>query len=268
MLKGKAIRFYKFILKHKLLAFIAGAAALVPTTFLVYDRYTDRLNITAYGDYSSVQADHPQFQPTQYFTYDEIKDYLPHNCGLSYWESQNLVQLLNQKRTDVTPIELPSLVAFWQFTITNDGSRQVEGLAMEVPFSGYYQIYRAGEIAKASRIHEKKIDIGNLPPTATVRISVWSDQAIDETGHYFNLPGPEDIKLYAPAASFTITYPTKATGFSAIVARYWILFLLVEMMVLMFIFVWYDGKRSVTVADQQGEGFSTQNSIRPGQNKR
>lgn len=70
--------------------------------------------------------------------------------------------------------------SYWWFTLTNTGNKPLEDLTLELPFDGYYAVNMKNEKV-ISGYYKQQIKIGELKPSYSVTIKVWSLNEFDNS---------------------------------------------------------------------------------------
>lgn len=70
--------------------------------------------------------------------------------------------------------------SYWWFTLTNTGNKPLEDLTLELPFDGFFLINLKNE-NDISGYYRQQIKIGELKPSYSVTIKVWSVNEFDSS---------------------------------------------------------------------------------------
>jgi hypothetical protein len=103
--------------------------------------------------------------------------------------------------------DLRLLGSMWQFTITNEGGREVKDLNLELPFEGIFSLQKAGDTAKTGRF-KKVVPLGALRPSNTIVVTVWAQE-------FNNRVYEDQTRLTHPSGVIKIDYPETVFGFLA-----------------------------------------------------
>jgi len=99
--------------------------------------------------------------------------------------------------------------SLWTFQVKNSGNKPLEGLALEVPFKGYYKLVLPDNVIKIAQF-DNKIDIGDLSPSYEAKIICWTDY------DYFPLDDAESKSRFTHKNGWlSISYPMEVTGIYA-----------------------------------------------------
>ncbi|MCL5784382.1 MAG: hypothetical protein M1142_03450 [Patescibacteria group bacterium] len=85
-----------------------------------------------------------------------------------------LYNYLNHLQINSAISNLQYIRGFWTFSIENKGTMKVENLALFVPFDGYYELTQNEATQSATGKFDKNIDIGDVKPSNSVFIKIWS----------------------------------------------------------------------------------------------
>lgn len=70
-------------------------------------------------------------------------------------------------------LNIPVYKSYWWFSVTNTGSKPLEDLVLELPFNGYYSLNMTDKANYSSK-YSQRIKIGELKPSYSAQIKVWS----------------------------------------------------------------------------------------------
>jgi len=99
--------------------------------------------------------------------------------------------------------------SFWWFDVTNKGSKPLEDLNLELPFSGYYLITQPNEKSESGSF-TNRISLKELRPTYSIKIYLWvSDDNV--TSEY----DKEKVRITHKYGSANVDYPIAASGLNA-----------------------------------------------------
>ncbi|WP_395052391.1 hypothetical protein [Flavobacterium sp.] len=102
--------------------------------------------------------------------------------------------------------------AFWYFTVTNNGNKSLEELALELPFEGYSKVFYPNSLVNTS-VFKNKISLGELRPSYSIKIYCWiNDPSYDDNYSYYE---EEKSRFTHKNGWFKISYPVEANGLYA-----------------------------------------------------
>ena len=109
--------------------------------------------------------------------------------------------------------ERVEIQSIWKFNLKNNGNEPAKGIALELPFGGFYRIEQPGKTEEVRVTDfQKTIKIDALSPAKEVAVTVWTGQPADE--------GVErQTKVTAADGQVAIDYPVKVNGLLAWVER-------------------------------------------------
>lgn len=117
-----------------------------------------------------------------------------------------------QVKTDLEQlVKLRDYKTQWNFKITNKSNKEVKDLRLEFPWEGYYSLYSIDNVESSSNSGEfnRIIPIGNIRPTNSITLNIWSDDG------YFFYDEYDQIKITYPEGFARISYPEKIEGLYA-----------------------------------------------------
>lgn len=100
----------------------------------------------------------------------------------------------------------------WTFTLKNVGKKPFEDLTLELPFSGYYSIYKAGQLS--GKPFTKKIDLNVLGPSNEVTVICWSTDAFPIKSEQ------EKTRFTHKYGGISIEFPVEVSGVYAFNEKY------------------------------------------------
>lgn len=119
--------------------------------------------------------------------------------------------LNKDKPNQTTLLDYPeNLEGYYELSVTNNGAKEAQDVNLEFPFDGFYEIKDTNP--EISGLFSKIIKVGNIRPSNTVIVLVWSSYAPER--FYFN-----KIKVTYPNGSSKAIFAEKATGIWAWGAR-------------------------------------------------
>ena len=198
--------------------FVAGlvTAAVITTGILaavqIFDRITsNNARITAEGTFTKIVMPEPIInelrKQNEKIPLEEIAKLLPEKWENRTSVASSIAELVNKQSSRDALFTLSRLDNFLEFNIQNDGGKEAFDLKLELPLKGYYTLSRRGEKAVTGTF-EHIISIGNLRPTNTVSIQVWSGDIFSE---YYT----DDAKVTYPDGVVSINFPTSVKGWYA-----------------------------------------------------
>jgi hypothetical protein len=187
-------------------AILAVVVAILP--YLKGDEY----KIDASGDYAP-------FSVPEFFN-DKFKSYLASidsetlrgkmesehssvNIDLAP-QSHNLARYFEGILNSNDIAELQGIRFLWTFSVGNRGSKEVTDLRLELPFEGYYTLYRLGEKPFFSGF-KRVITIGSIRPSNNISVLVWSTDDPSTTLQ-------DSSRITHPNGVVNIRYPVRVSG--------------------------------------------------------
>lgn len=103
----------------------------------------------------------------------------------------------------------------WEFTLKNDGAKNLTGIVFELPFSGSYHLQNPEHAGPHADIptFSRTIRVETLAPNTEARLTLWVGEQL----------GPEFermIRVRANEGVLSVSYPVKASGLVAWVEKY------------------------------------------------
>ncbi len=138
----------------------------------------------------------------------------------------NISAFLRSRLPDYSDV-IYDLRSYWTFRIQNDGSREVKGLVLQLPSSGYCFIEHIGKEDRNEK-YDHRIDLGSLLPGEGIRVVCWADKLDSKFDE-------KDTRVSFSSGSVKIDYPTELHGFKAWVGNNSLAFIAFTLVILLLI---------------------------------
>jgi hypothetical protein len=135
---------------------------------------------------------------------NEIEKLLPEKLEGRYSVASGIADFINKDKSIITATELSNLSTYWEFQIQNNGSKESSDLKLELPIKGYYRINKRGESSTGGKF-ENIISIGNLRPSNSVLVLVWTNEFVSEYR-------AQEAKVTSPNGVISVSQPTLVKG--------------------------------------------------------
>jgi len=168
-------------------SWIGKAATLVG---LLYGSYqllglfkSSEYSIEAYGEHQSISIPSVFMSSLETFRNhidaDSIRNRLGGEGGLSRLESASLIRkYFDSAFPREILFSMKSTKSQWSFVITNTGSKELRDPSLDLPFDGYYSIFRNDKESTSGEFN-KTISLGAIRPQNTVGVIVWTSSWSD-----------------------------------------------------------------------------------------
>lgn len=201
---------------------IGKAAALLTVIWILVQAYNHFFSkpdfrLTAQGNHYSLSFPKPLLEPLKDFAtcmndaqvFEKIlkgsAEYDP------YPQARKISELVSKQFPKDSVQALGEIRSVWTVVIKNTGHKQVDALALELPFDGFSQVSRSDRADPVSKF-ERTINLASLRPGNDIKVIVWSDSPEYRSQEALT-------RVTHPNGSISIDYPREVTGVLAWIDR-------------------------------------------------